>query len=282
MVRSPPKLIIHIGLHKTATTYLQYHWFTGLSNVLYIHGNRFFKQWEQQVNRGDDNLLLSFEGFSGLAWNELWMQGKSNDHRWLDSFKSNILSLKQFFPKAHIIILFRHHGDLLLSMYKQYIQAGGVLDLEGFYGENGIIRPLDLSFRERIDFLRTHFDCCYFLNYEEYKKDGDDYMKNFFLAEFNIRKTTINTRGENNKNTSITGWKIECLRAINNYYQRMPRKFRSIIRYLRWSPRDILQQKFAFWKPKDPETFNILREEINQKFEQDWAYFEQHQWNYSD
>lgn len=273
------KLVIHIGLHKTATTYLQYQLFPHLVDVRYIHGNDFFGQWQRQSGAANENLLLSYEGFTGLAWNRAWLSGVSNDFHWIDSFAANLKSLKLFFPNAILVVFFRKHGDILLSMYKQYVQEGGVLSLTDFFGANAVIRPEDLSFKARIETIEKYFPNSFFINYEEYKTGGDEYIKNFFLQEFNW---TFQERKDDGKrfkaNNSITGTKIEYLRSINGFYQKWPKKLRSTLRYIGWSPRDIFQERLAFWKPKDAAEFEVLRKKVNVDFKDDWEYFLLNQW----
>ena len=126
------RILIHIGLHKTATTYLQRSFFPELIDIEIYHAPRFFDQIGKiQLNEKD--LLISNEGISGVAWNELWKNGIQNEYHWIDSFKNAIGNLKILFPDAIILVLYRKHGELLISMYKQYIQEGGVLQLNRFY-----------------------------------------------------------------------------------------------------------------------------------------------------
>jgi len=272
--------IIHIGLHKTGTTYLQNHWFSKLRNILYIHGNHFFRNWDDRAGKQNDNLLISYEGFSGLPWNKEWKKGIPNNHHWLNSFDDNIKLLNSVFSNAIIIVVFRKHGNLLTSLYKQYIQGGGVLKFSLFYGELGVLRPKDLSFRHRINLLKENFDNVYFLNYEKYLQIGDDYMKSFFEKELRIDIIDDDNKRKSKSNYSISGSKIYLLRRINTYYQRLPNRFRTIFRYFQLSPRDFLQNHLRFWRPKDPPYFEEVSKKIDADFADDWAYFESHQWEY--
>jgi hypothetical protein len=272
------RLIIHIGLHKTATTYLQYNFFSSLEKISYIHGSRFFEQWKQQAPARNVDLLLSYEGFSGNAWNEDWKRGFPNEHNWLTSFEDNIISLKQAFPNAIILVFFRKHQDLLISMYKQYIQEGGVLELDQFYGAGGVIKPQDLSFEKRIKLIREHFESCYFLNYETFRAEGNSYLTNFFKTIFDVDIKAEFNPGSTQANYSISGSKVSYLRHINNYYQRLPKKIKGLLRSTHWSPRDIMQQRLSFWRPQDPVEFQQIKDQIKIDFSEDWFFFEKHQW----
>ena len=264
------KLIIHIGLHKTGTTFLQNTYFNSLKNTLYINGNSFFFSWRDQLDETKQNMLLSYEGFSGVAWH--------NKHSWIDSFKMNIEALKRFFPEAIIIVVFRKHGDLALSMYKQYINEGNSCTLNEFFGENAIMTARDLNFKRRIEFLEQKFDKVYLLNYETYKVRGFNYFDGLFSEELNIERNRIEHKsGKSNK--SLTGSKLYLLRNINPVYNRLPIKLKKFLRYIRISPRDILQNKMSFWNPKDPQEFKEFKNQINKDFAEDWQYFESKQWS---
>jgi hypothetical protein len=263
------KLIIHIGLHKTGTTFLQYTYFKSLKDTLYMHGNSFFVPWKEQMDKDNKNMLLSYEGFSGVAWN--------NKYNWIDSFEINIEALQRFFPDAIILVVFRKHGDLALSMYKQYINEGKSCKLNEFYGDNAVISAKDLNFERRINFLEERFNHVYLLNFEIFKIKGFSYFDNLFSKEFNLKRIAIE---ENSKksNKSLSGSKLDLLRKINPVYNRLPTKLRKTFRYARISPRDVLQNKLSFWNPKDSQDFQDFKDKLNKEFAQDWKYFESKQW----
>ena len=147
------KVIIHIGMHKTGTTFLQKVIFPKLDNTFYAHNNEFFIPWKEQLSKKADHMLLSYERFSGFPWNKF-----KEKNSWLKSFYLNIDQLKKFFPNAIIIIFFRKQGDLLLSIYKQYLQVGGELSFDDFYGDGKILEKEDLSIKSRLDYIKDYFD----------------------------------------------------------------------------------------------------------------------------
>lgn len=269
-------LIIHIGLHKTGTTYLQYNFFPMLKDVLYIHGNQFFRQWQQQSWEQKGNCLISYEGFSGLAWN-LKNPELFNLH-WIDSFEQNIENLSNFFPNAIILTSIRKPSELLISMYKQYIQEGGVLKLADFYNQNGVIRNEDLVIINRIKYIQSKFERSYFLNYESFRKNGDDYLLKFFRSEFNIVCEVKKNRVKST-NGSILGNKLEFLRKVNYFYNKTPLSIRQTLKLFRLTPRDIIQNKLNFWESFDKEEFLQIKENLNIHFEEEWKEFERfYQW----
>ena len=273
-------IIIHVGMHKTGTTYLQTSFFKMLRNVEIINSPKFYQNFAKDIDAefANTNYLISNEGISGVAWNHDWLLGKQNTYHWIDSFETGVRKLKSIFPDPIIIIFFRKHGDLLLSMYKQYIHEGGTLGLEDFYGNDKLIRDKDLSYSTRIDRLKSTFNSVYFLSYEDFKSMGDKFLIKFF-GEIGLQIDETK-KIKSRSNVSISGWKIDSLRAINKVYIKFPEKIRKAFFRLRISPRHIFQNYLSFWKSKDSEKYSILKNEINEIFDLDWEYFNKHKWNY--
>ena len=265
------KVIIHIGMHKTGTSFLQKEVFPKLENTFYAHNNQFFVPWKEQLPINSDNMLLSYEGFSGFPWDN-----KQSRNNWLQSFDLNIKQLKKFFPDAIIIIFFRKHGDLITSLYKQYLHEGGELCFNDFYGDNKIIDKKDLNIKHRLDFIKDNFNKVYFLNYQSFLEIGTDYLRHFLNKELSLE---LHEAVKPNKtNVSVSGPKKEVLRHYNIIYNRLPRILKKVLVVLRLQPRKFVQQKLAFWQAKDNDSFINLKEEINKEFENDWAYFVENQY----
>lgn len=264
-------VILHIGMHKTGTTFLQKSFFPKLSNTFYAHNNEFFVPWKEQLYLKPDHMLLSYEGFSGFPW-----KNQQRDRGWLDSFYCNINQLKIFFPDATIIIFFRKQGDLLASLYKQYLNEGGELEFEKFYGVNKIIDEKDISIKPRIEYLKENFERVYCLNYQAFLENGTEYLKNFFEQELSMSFDEIDN--STRSNVSISGKKIEFLRRYNILYNRLPNSFKRILRISKLHPRVLVQNKLSFWKTKDNHNIIRLKTEINAKFNADWEFFLSHQY----
>lgn len=135
-VCSVPSPLIHIGYHKTASSWLQRRVFPNAPSLHYAAGphepgsplrNLFFetnsfdydpdkarKFLEPRIkDPGDRVPVISHERFSGGPYSG-GHDSKLTAHR-----------LHEIFPDARILLVIREQSDMLLSMYKQYIQAGG-------------------------------------------------------------------------------------------------------------------------------------------------------------
>lgn len=272
------EIIVHIGLHKTASTFLQTQFFPFLDNAEYLNLTGTFNDIGK-MNLQEKNLVISNEAFSGLPWNEKWQRGLKNDYSWIETFELSVRNLKILFPEATIVIVFRQHGDLLVSLYKQYIQQGGVLRFSDFYQQDGIISDTDLDFRRRIELLKKLFHKVYFLSFEDFKVYGGNYFTTFFsyIGMQNKKDMKVSRKA----NPGIRGNKIELLRRINKPYSKLPRKLRSLLRYTGIAPRNILQDKTSFWNTEDPPYLKETARSINEKFRKDWEFFQAVKWQYT-
>lgn len=259
------KMVIHIGLHKTGTTFLQNHYFPNLSEISYCSGN--FVLDDFGYDKKHNIFLISNESLSGRPWNLQWIRGIENDFRYINSFEIAINNIKEVFPHAIIVIVFRKHGDFLLSLYKQYIQEGGILNFKNFYNYKGVIRDKDLSFAERINFLKNQFEEVHVLSFEKFKSEGIDYYNRFFTS-LGCKTGALDNKSK--ANSSISGNKIEILRKLNRYYPYTPQVIKTVLTISRLTPRKVLQEKLSFWKPSDSRILKDEKQRVNENFKPDW------------
>lgn len=162
-----PPLLIHVGYHKTATTWLQARFFTechGFTKILnhqevfdFItkpHGLIFDpepirEELERRLAAIPDKTVpvISSEILSGNPF----FGGRESD----------VIAkrLSHIWPKARILITIRSQLRILPSVYMQYLQRGGTLHHSRFFSEEG-----DLGYTW---FSPHHFE--YHRLYEEYQ-----------------------------------------------------------------------------------------------------------------
>ena len=116
-----PNIVLHIGLHKTGTTFLQKEVFPKILNA-----NLLVNKYQVcQLFIDNDKLnIISGEGFSlSMAH---WGYTESQRYETLDH-------LKKLFPTAKIIVGVRNKESWLKSCYAQYIKTGGTKNLEEYF-----------------------------------------------------------------------------------------------------------------------------------------------------
>jgi hypothetical protein len=104
-------IIIHIGLHKTGTTFLQKYFYPKLEDVQYINSTDPIHKLTDGLNDKTGKLLISSEGFSGNPFKESWLR----------QFYTSLRFIKKIFPYCRIILGLRDHKNLAISLYSQYI-----------------------------------------------------------------------------------------------------------------------------------------------------------------
>ena len=159
------EIYIHIGYPKTGTTFLQKELFPQVKTINYVKlslinlllrritfqdsfsydANAIKKEIERHISNGKN--VISFEGFVGQAFFK-FINNKLIADR-----------LSVLFSHAKIIIAIRDQYSLLESIYKQYVQEGGVKGFRRFinFKENNFVhnyRISDLSINpEMFDYL---------------------------------------------------------------------------------------------------------------------------------
>jgi hypothetical protein len=241
------KTIIHIGLHKTATTYLQENvWptltdFTLLSRPFTQHNHAF-----NQLQYADDslydpelltailkqipsqNLLLSDESFSGKPLSFSYLNRSMIANR-----------LYQHFPNAEIILFLRDQKDIIKSHYNSYIKMPyGVKKIDDFiykakkdfsysdylkqpnkyemsslyYNTNDTFLHLDcFKYTCLIELYKKLFNKCHIFLYEDFKADQAAVIHRLE----DIVEQRIKPKGFEVKNQSLSAISIERRRQAN-------------------------------------------------------------------
>lgn len=152
-------MILHIGLHKTATTSLQVDTFPKLRGVCYLgpgepevkryvnevisvepmyrdHTDAAAANLRQRLSLSEVNLISS-EALSGPAW--VGVSQRGIDHR-----QSVITNLQRDFPNAYILLILRRQDQYARSIYRQYVKTGGTASMRKFFGlQTGSNDPAD-------------------------------------------------------------------------------------------------------------------------------------------
>ncbi|MGH7197664.1 MAG: sulfotransferase family protein [Candidatus Omnitrophota bacterium] len=138
------ELYLHIGYPKTGTTFLQSEVFpkaAGLNYVNYLDMlediSKILKQDEYSFNA--DKVREVFEKRFRPGKNLLSQENFVGDFYRCRLLNSKLVAdrLKRLFPEARIIITLRNQYDLIESLYRQYLQSGGLKKFREFVGFDG-------------------------------------------------------------------------------------------------------------------------------------------------
>lgn len=195
-----PQLYIHIGMHKTGTTYFQKQILPYIKGATYIsraHINRFLG-----LDR-DKKYVISNESLSGWAWGA--------DRRLF------IEDLAHMFPYANIMMCFREPEDWLASVYNEYVKWGGTLPVDMFLdleNDQGIIKQSELYFSELLNAVLENFENKpYVFLYKELREDPEKLFAN--IEKYMGCKFKLGDSKNKKRNVGLTARQISFLQMIN-------------------------------------------------------------------
>lgn len=248
------EVYLHIGMPKTGTTFLQERVFPYFDELQLVRGYRPVRSLFEGEPR--QSILLSDESLSGNPF--------AGD--WAEAFESRMEVLASLFPQAHVVVGFRRHADLIVSLYKQHLHQGGTLTLDDFWprpspDERAPIPPRldpdDLMFSPRVNVLKRAFSGRLMIYTQEELEQDPLYLirefARFFHADFESARQSAQVAGVSwtgssaQRNLGVRGWASELLRQLNRVdrlIKRLPGQpswHHRIFRKLNIDPRSICQ-----------------------------------------
>ena len=259
-----PKIYFHVGLPKTASTFLQKKVFPALQGLHYIKKHD-FKNRVSIIDKTQAKIfLLSVEMKFDFA----------PDIRQIKDVASK-------YPDTTPIIFLRKHSSWLGSKYKYYIRkhGGGKFDyFFDFENNNGLFKHENLSFYSKIQKLEEIFNDTPIVFFQEELKNAPyeviDQLASVLGVSYN--KNDINI---SNVKTSYSNKQLKILRKFNRRYvfnkQKVKPGFRRFA-YKKFS--GLLLHSVAFLALLIPDAFmdnkplipKDVLEKVNGYYNQDW------------
>lgn len=229
MIRPP---LLHIGYHKTATTWMQRRLFVpehGLRQVA-----RHAEVWKHVV--GVHGLLFDPEGMKdavrqGMAElrdHEVPVVSSEilSGHPFYGGMSSDVFAhrLKQVAPDARILISVRHQRRMLTSVYMQYLSRGGTMSPETFFSGDPDLgyygfRPEHFEFHRLVALYQALFGVrnVHVISQESLAKDVD--QASLGLARFagNLRFEKVLPTHRAVYAPSYPEYAVPILRRINKF-----------------------------------------------------------------
>lgn len=149
------EIFFHVGLGKTASTYLQYAFFPKLKGINYIQRTRYSRSKDIIRNAPEVNHFVSRE----------FDQQLEQECRWFSAD----------YPEAKTIIILRRQDGWVASQYRRYVKNGGSLSFADFFDvadDKGFWHRKDAEFFPMIQILEKYFEYPpLVLFHEDLKKD---------------------------------------------------------------------------------------------------------------
>jgi len=251
------EIIFHIGLHKTASTWLQ--------NNLFHKGSPFFYHLNRKNNGDSSFAKCFFQDKDGYLLNsfdinleKIYTEYKKyidkkdpkdnrinvvsherlsgNPHASYFDAKLIAERIKFCFPNAKILLLTRNPVDIITSNYFQYLSIGGTMSIKQYlntkYDERRpYFNPKAFNYNSMKNNYANIFgaDNVCLLEFEEFKTDFDKFLQqlnSFLKLRLNLNSNNINYKIKTNR--SKDQFVIYHLRklnsltkstSINNYYK---------------------------------------------------------------
>ncbi len=187
MKKKSKNIIIHIGFPKTATTWLQKHFFPKVQNFEYflprvtnaeiIGVDPMDPLYDPSKWEKKDNIIISNENFLGIGRISGFIRiGLAN-------------RLKEIFPKAHIVLFIRNQIDLIASEYSWSVKNSGcTFSPEKFFHFKNPhwhntfeYKPHHLMFDRVINLYKELFgnDYVHVFLYEDLKENPKEFIRHF-------------------------------------------------------------------------------------------------------
>lgn len=209
--------IVHIGYHKTGSTWLRRQVFPGVQGATFARGPIFFalmrnlteednfydSTFRAAVAETGERVLLSYESLaSGHPFDPTIDPDRIADR------------LVALAPDARIVLFTREREALARSVYAHYVQVGGCVSRERFEETKLARGYLDID--AAVERYRSRFEHVLVLPYEQLRADRNECIariESFADVRFVI---TGETRREN---VSVYGWRLAVLREWNRVFR---------------------------------------------------------------
>lgn len=261
------RLIIHIGLHKTGTTFLQTKLFPTFTKCQVVRG--FHTHRSLISNYLDKNVILSDEGLSGNLWNGSYEE----------DFKHNIQGIKKMYKRPKIIFGIRKQELWIPSVYKQFLHEKGFKPMEYLFNKEntGILKKEELLLAPKIALLQENFDDVFIYNQRSLFKRREDFIQAViqFIGDEEVQAGRIGKLKKQNVGVK-TNFQIKTLRKLNHFNHYIEKihpvlsLYSPALKKLKLTPRHLCQgalRKFPSAKFTPPSDLIHFIEEY---YREDW------------
>ena len=158
-----PRPIVHIGYHKTATTWFQKHFYPCVRNARFVSRERVraallevgafhFDPETARAELGvakEESVTLCEEGLSGYLHN-----GGLGGHL----SRAAAERIQAVFPDARIVIFIRSQPSIVAASYEQYVRGGGTYSLRRYAFAGNYLKGARSEFHRAPRFTFDHYE----------------------------------------------------------------------------------------------------------------------------
>jgi len=149
------QIYFHVGLGKTASTYLQNKVFNRLEGITYVHPGR-FRRWKQIL--------------AGLPTQKVFLSREMDQQ-----LEREVKKFAAIYPDTHAIIVLRRNDQWIASQYRRFLKNGYPYTFTEYFDvekNTGYWKVADAMFYPKIEILEQYFTTKpLVLFYDDLKKD---------------------------------------------------------------------------------------------------------------
>jgi len=256
------QIFFHVGLAKTATTWLQHRVFPKFRGIYYVKNTRYHR-YASIINQSQQLKYLVSREFD----------------RQLEREVSRFAAL---YPQAHPIIVLRRHDSWIASQYRRRVKNGFGLPFESFFDleqDQGYWKQSDLYFLPKLRVLEKYFSQKpLVLFYEDLKAEPIAFVHRiarYCGVEFDKNQISLNPF-----HTSYADKQLKVLRSVSRHlfspvqefsgprvWRRLQKLSRSLVVYSILYPSLLLPEA---WLPKGDLIPKDRLEKIRNQYAEDW------------
>lgn len=261
MKSGKPEIYFHIGMMRTATTYLQKDVFPYLSDIHYVKKNHFKKADKIIAKCSSDRFLLSYE---------------FHNHE----FYTNLERFALKYPEARIIIVLRRHSNWIISHYKRHVKNGYSKSFQEYFdveNDEGWWKKDDLVFFKRLKWIENRFEHPPLVLFQEdLKADPTGFLNQIFeythtkpaqKLSFQPRHVSYSDNCLIFKQRLSQKKFLKELETTNKSFKKMRIMHNKFIRYTLLGMARLLPESYL---PNTPLVPQCIKNDINNYYLSDW------------
>lgn len=217
-MRTMANHIVHVGFHKTGSTWLQRHLFPTVEGASFADG-RIFLALMRNLTEDDDFYESTFRAAVAEAGERVLLSYETlaAGHPFEPTKEPDRIAdrLLRVAPGARIVLFTRDREALARSVYAQYVQVGGCIPRSRFEQTELATDYFDIN--AAIERYRERFEQVLVLSYEQFRADPKECiarLERFADVRFTIPVQTSAV------NVSLHGWRLAVLREWNRMFRR--------------------------------------------------------------
>jgi len=247
------EVFFHVGLGKTASTYLQYQFFPKLKGIKYFQRSK-YKRYAKIIEQSN--------------WNRYFFSREFDRQ-----FEKEVTGIAQHYPHAGIIIILRRHDSWMASQYRRYVKNGGHKSFGDFFhlhDENGEWQSKDVYFYPKLQLIDKLFHKKpLVLFHDDLKKDPlafFDKMANYLGASYDKNKVSLSP-----VHKSYNLKQLLIMRRLGGllFRKRKPASKHNFVNYIRYRSRWLFCHGVLYAAPLLPNSLTKNQELINPAFLQE-------------